>query len=121
MLFSCNGSASSGDSASYHDGGLSKTEFYATRGDSVFFYGQLQDVISKFEPSTPVNRRMTETGMAFIGKPYVASTLEKEGEEQLVINLLEVDCTTFVEYVTSLVICSVKDMGPSFTRIPKLG
>lgn len=35
----------------------------------------------------------------FIGRPYTAKTLEKNTTEQLVINLQEVDCTTFVEYV----------------------
>ena len=34
---------------------------------------------------------------AFLGVPYVASTLENEGEEQLVVNTEGLDCTTFVE------------------------
>ena len=34
---------------------------------------------------------------AFLGVPYVAGTLEQKGEEQLVINEKELDCTTFVE------------------------
>ena len=41
-------------------------------------------------------------GETFIGTPYVGGTLEVEGEEQLVVNLEEVDCTTFVEYVLAL-------------------
>ncbi len=41
----------------------------------------------------------------FLGTPYVAHTLEKEGEEHLVINLRELDCTTFVENVVSLSSC----------------
>ena len=37
--------------------------------------------------------------------PYVAATLETDGNEQLVINLREMDCTTFVENVVALSIC----------------
>ena len=33
----------------------------------------------------------------FLGVPYVAGTLEKEGEERLVIDEKQLDCTTFVE------------------------
>ncbi len=33
----------------------------------------------------------------FLGKPYVASTLEISENEKLIINLREFDCTTFVE------------------------
>ena len=33
----------------------------------------------------------------FLGVPYVAGTLEHKGEERLVINEKELDCTTFVE------------------------
>jgi len=41
----------------------------------------------------------------FLNTPYVAKTLEKEGDEHLVINLLELDCTTFLENVVSLSSC----------------
>ena len=33
----------------------------------------------------------------FLGVPYVAGTLESEGDEQLVVNTEGLDCTTFVE------------------------
>lgn len=35
---------------------------------------------------------------SYLGTPYVANTLEKDGEEALIINLKEVDCSTLVEY-----------------------
>ena len=38
----------------------------------------------------------------FIDIPYVAATLEVAYPEQLVVNLRELDCTTFVETVTAL-------------------
>lgn len=42
----------------------------------------------------------------FIGVPYVAHTLEKDGEEQLVVNLKQLDCTTLAETVTALTLCA---------------
>ncbi|MEP0711807.1 MAG: N-acetylmuramoyl-L-alanine amidase-like domain-containing protein, partial [Algoriphagus sp.] len=42
-------------------------------------------------------------GQWFIGTPYVAKTLELPGEEQLVIDLIGVDCTTYLESVIALV------------------
>ena len=38
----------------------------------------------------------------FIGKPYVAHTLEVGDKERLVVNTRELDCTTLVETVTAL-------------------
>lgn len=37
-----------------------------------------------------------------IGTPYVSGTLDRNKEEKLVVNLCEVDCTTYVEYITAL-------------------
>ena len=41
----------------------------------------------------------------FLDVPYVAHTLEVNDEEQLVINVRELDCTTLVETVTALTRC----------------
>jgi len=41
-------------------------------------------------------------GKTFVGTPYRPATLEVPGEEQLVINLRELDCVTFVENVLAL-------------------
>jgi len=41
-------------------------------------------------------------GKAFLGKPYVAHTLEGGELEQLVVNLQEFDCTTYLETVLAL-------------------
>lgn len=48
--------------------------------------------------------RMLFYGKAFLDTPYAAGTLEKEGEERLVVRLDSLDCTTFVETVLALVI-----------------
>jgi len=37
-----------------------------------------------------------------LGKPYVGGTLERSEEEELIINLYEVDCVTFVEYCLAM-------------------
>ena len=42
----------------------------------------------------------------FIGRPYVAHTLEKDGDERLVVNTRQLDCTTLVEMVTALTLCA---------------
>ena len=42
----------------------------------------------------------------FIGRPYVAHTLEKDGDERLVVNTRQLDCTTLVETVTALTLCA---------------
>lgn len=42
----------------------------------------------------------------FLGRPYVGATLEKNKDERLVVNLQELDCTTFVENVTALALTS---------------
>lgn len=42
----------------------------------------------------------------FIGRPYVAHTLEVFDDERLVVNTRELDCTTLVENVTALTLCA---------------
>ena len=42
----------------------------------------------------------------FIGRPYVAHTLEGDAKERLVINTRQLDCTTLVETVTALTLCA---------------
>lgn len=46
---------------------------------------------------------LEKTATFFLGKPYVANTLEIKDGETLVVNLREFDCTTFVETVIALV------------------
>ena len=43
-----------------------------------------------------------------MGTPYVAKTLEINEQERLIINLRQLDCTTFVENVMALSICMKK-------------
>jgi hypothetical protein len=55
----------------------------------------------------------------FLSTPYVAKTLEKEGNEHLIINLKELDCTTFVENVVSLSNC-IKNKTTNFENFCKV-
>ena len=49
------------------------------------------------------NELMAYIGMRFEGTPYVAGTLEGD-PEMLTVNLDEMDCTTFVETVSAMVL-----------------
>jgi len=49
-----------------------------------------------------LNDLTVEIGSWFLQTPYVEKTLELPGEEQLVINFLGLDCTTFLETVVAL-------------------
>lgn len=40
-----------------------------------------------------------------MGRPYVAHTLERQGEERLIVNTRQLDCTTLVENVVALTLC----------------
>ena len=46
----------------------------------------------------------------FLGKPYVAYTLDQELEERLVVNTEGLDCTTYVENVMALTICTKRKL-----------
>ena len=47
------------------------------------------------------------------GLPYVGQTLERNKTERLVVNLRELDCTTYIENVTALALCAMNNR-PSF-------
>ena len=54
---------------------------------------------------------VADIGKTFIGTDYLSYGLEKQGEEQLVINLRGLDCTTFVE--NALALARVIKLGQS--------
>lgn len=66
-----------------------------TKADSVIYTKYIAE-FSKHKDK-PMNELIVLTGKYFLGKPYVGATLEKNTEEQLIVNLKEFDCTTFVE------------------------
>ena len=50
----------------------------------------------------PIAELIPEIGYSFLGTPYVGATLENGLEEKMVINLRELDCTTFAENCLAL-------------------
>lgn len=74
--------------------------------DSVTIEKLLQEV--RKLPSN--DNRMLFFGKSFIGRPYVAHTLEKGQEEVLIVNTRELDCTTFIETCVALTVCDQKDI-----------
>jgi hypothetical protein len=57
----------------------------------------------------PIGDAIVEIGKSFIGTDYLAHGLEKDGDEQLVINLTGLDCTTFLENALVLARCIKKE------------
>ena len=65
--------------------------------------------VDKSLSEKPINEVIIEIGKSFLKTEYVAHTLEKEGDEQLVINLTGLDCTTFLETSLTFARCIKKD------------
>jgi hypothetical protein len=64
--------------------------------------------VDKSLSEKPINEVIIEIGKSFLGTDYIAHTLEKEGDEQLVINLTGLDCTTFLETSLTFARCIKK-------------
>ncbi|RNC64629.1 N-acetylmuramoyl-L-alanine amidase-like domain-containing protein [Proteiniphilum sp. X52] len=63
--------------------------------------------------SAPTDSLLEKTALFFLNFPYRSHTLEMPGEEKLVVNLREFDCTTFVESVIALV-RTARSQSPGF-------
>lgn len=50
----------------------------------------------------PISELIVEIGLSFLETPYVVASLENGLEEKMVINLRELDCTTFAENCLAL-------------------
>jgi len=50
----------------------------------------------------PIADLVVKVGLSFLNTPYVAATLENGAEETMVVNLRELDCTTFAESTLAL-------------------
>ncbi len=70
------------------------------KADSLIF----ENYVKTMQPNAylPVNELMIKTALYFLNRPYVWGTLEQNEGEQLVVNLREFDCTTFVENCVAL-------------------
>ena len=54
---------------------------------------------------------LIEVGKTFLNTPYVAHTLDKNQEEELVINFLGLDCTTFLENAITFTLMRCKEQN----------
>ena len=88
---------------------LSLSALTYTKADSLKVV-QLLDAGKKQTRGTDLTLFFAEQ---FIGVPYVASTLEVNPDEELVVNLRQLDCTTLVENVVALTL-TVRDEHPTF-------
>lgn len=79
-----------------------KMEITSTAQDSIIFNEMLQWWQVQSVDSSTWSQLIPTIASYWMGTPYVSNTLEKEGEEQLVVNLHEMDCTTYVEYVLAI-------------------
>ncbi len=82
--------------------GSNKKQTSATDLENIIYKQEDKEILEQLfemfaaDTKSPTSVLMVKTGTYFLGTPYVAHTLETE-PEQLVINLREMDCTTFAE------------------------
>ena len=86
------------------------------KSDSILFVEKMELLRAKKGLSEA--ELFLEIGKSFIGTPYKAATLEKEGGETLVVNLRELDCTTFIENCLALTF-TYKDRNNDFETFQK--
>ena len=82
--------------------------FYTDEDREIF-----EQFLSHIAPYKNCEVVLRQTALFFLGKPYVAHTLEVTDDEMLVVNLREFDCMTFVETVIALTRTAVAD-NPTF-------
>jgi len=83
----------------------------------------LRSASERGDHAKPLPRLIVSVGRQFLGVPYEAGTLEREGPEELVVNLRAFDCVTFIEAVVVMA-CLIRtgktdfaDYVPSLERI----
>lgn len=93
---------------------------FAAKAEYKIFYDEkdvevFNDYCAEFESKRdlPMGELIVETGKYFLDAPYVNYTLEAREPEELIVNLRELDCVTFVE--TSIALAqTVKSDSASF-------
>tara|TARA_R110002124_G_scaffold194919_1_gene361947 strand:- start:1265 stop:2155 length:891 start_codon:yes stop_codon:yes gene_type:complete len=92
------------------------SEISYTEKDAAIF----ADILSKYkdESDKPIATLIPEIGKYFIGQEYVAHTLEVNEEEKLIVNLRELDCTTYAENLLALA-RTLKSENQSFEQFAK--
>ncbi len=95
---------------------------YVLTEDSLIFLEAIQHLKISFTqlPDSPETTSIIlSTAQFFLNSPYAAHTLEIPRKEQLVVNLREMDCTTFVEYVVAFTLL-LKENRTDFERFTQL-
>lgn len=69
--------------------------------EDVAVFEKYQKYIDQYRPKS-METILEKTGEFFLETPYVANTLEVTDNEQLIVNLREFDCVTFIETVIAL-------------------
>lgn len=92
LMFSCGG----GKSVEPH----ANDELLYEVSDSIMAEELLRKFSTRENPETGVLVR--DIALHFLGTPYVAHTLETGADEKMVMNLREMDCTTFAENCLAL-------------------
>lgn len=94
-------------------------ELQAQTQDSVLVESYLADATKYVASISQKNEQkrhemlLLHIARKFLGVPYVAKTLENDKAEKLVVNLRELDCTTYVENVLAIYLC-VKNGKPQY-------
>lgn len=79
---------------------LFPNEIVACREDTMLVEQKLKEYSQDSELKT--GELIVKIGKSFLGTPYVSHTLETGEQEELVVNLRELDCTTFDETCLAL-------------------
>jgi hypothetical protein len=80
---------------------ISKAQIYSEEDKEICHY-KFSFAEEKNLTDKPIGDVIVEIGKSFLGADYEAHSIEKDGEERLVINLTSFDCTTFLENVLVL-------------------
>lgn len=98
-MFSCGAGSSPKSPEKEAD---SKMEITSSAQDSFIFNEMIQWWQVQSIDSSSWSQIIPTVASYWMGTPYLANTLEVDGDEHLVVNLREMDCTTYVEYVLAI-------------------
>lgn len=95
VLFLCLLFSKNADAANIHD-------VIYDKSDSI----KVEQLLEESSDMPSSTNWMLHFANKFMGIPYVAHTLDKENEEHLVVNLRQLDCTTYIETILALSKCA---------------
>jgi hypothetical protein len=93
-----------------HGRSLALLQDALTPGDDEIFGNVMRFAAAEQLARRPIGDVVEAIGRFFLGTPYTGHTLELPGEECLVVNLREFDCTTFMENALVLARCVKKNL-----------